>query len=176
MHNKLRQYIPPTLPGTKKYWAKEYLDLAAFCERCGVPDFFVTLTANDNWPELKKFLNGVAPHFQPVETTVLFMQLFRALKPLLWGNKSVFGHVTDHWQRIEFQNRGALHIHMLLWVDNSESKEGKVSAVVERWIRDPICMFFHMDHFVGLMYTTESINNKFQSPTVGGIVKINACI
>ena len=59
VHNKLGQYIPPTLPGTKKYWAKEYLDLAAFCERCGVPDFFVTLTANDSWPELKKFLNGV---------------------------------------------------------------------------------------------------------------------
>ena len=62
VHNKLGQYIPPTLPGTKKYWTKEYLDLAAFCERCGVPDFFVTLTANDNWP------------IQPVETTVLFMQ------------------------------------------------------------------------------------------------------
>ena len=45
------------------------------------------------------------------------------------GHRSIFGHVTDHWQRIEFQNRGAVHIHMLLWVDNSESKEGKVSAV-----------------------------------------------
>ena len=64
------------------------------------------------------------------------MQRFRALKPLLWGKKSVFGHVTDHWQRIEFQNRGALHIHMLLWVDNSESKEGKVSAVVPREVGD----------------------------------------
>ena len=39
VHNKLGQYIPPTLPGTKKYWAKKYLDLAAFCEKCGVPDF-----------------------------------------------------------------------------------------------------------------------------------------
>ena len=49
----------------------------------------------------------------------------------------VFGHVTDHWQRIEFQN-GDLHIHMLLWVDNSESKEGKVSAelVVLREVGD----------------------------------------
>ena len=79
VYNKLGHYIPPTLPVTK-YWAKEYLDLA---ERCGVPDFFVILTANDNWPEVKKFLNGVAPHFRPVETTVLFMQRFRAVKPLL---------------------------------------------------------------------------------------------
>ena len=123
VHNKLGQYIPPTLPGTKKYWAKEYLDLAAFCERCGVPDFFVTLTANDNWPELKKFLNGVAPHFRPVETTVLFMQRFRALKPLLWGNKSVFGHVTDHWQRTEFQNRGSFtSICFCGWINLNQRK------------------------------------------------------
>ena len=114
MHNKLGQYIPLTIPGTKTYWAKEYLDLAAFCERCGVQDSFVMLTANDSGPELKKIFNGVAPHFCPVESLVLFMQRFRALKPLLWGDKSVFGRVADHWQRIEFQNRGALHIHMLL--------------------------------------------------------------
>lgn len=48
------------------------------------------------------------------------------------GGKSVFGNVCDHWQRIEFQNRGALHIHMLIWVDKSESRDGKVSAVVPR--------------------------------------------
>ena len=99
--------------------------------KTGVPDFFC-YTANDSWPELKNFLNDVAPHFRPVETSILFMQRFRALKPLLWDNKGVFGRVTDHWQRIEFQNRGALHIHMLLWVDKGESKEGKVSAVVPR--------------------------------------------
>ena len=45
-------------------------------------------------------------------------------------------HVTDHLQRMEFHNRGALHIHVLLWVDNSESKEGKVSAVVPREVDD----------------------------------------
>ena len=83
VHNKLGQYIPPTLyQEQKKYWAKEYLDLAAFCERWGVPDCFVTPMANDNWPELKKFLNGMAPHFRPVKP-VLFMQWFRALKPVM---------------------------------------------------------------------------------------------
>ena len=33
---------------------------------------------------------------------------------------------------------GALHIHMLLWVDNSVSKEGKVSAIVPREVGDRI--------------------------------------
>ena len=91
-----------------------------------MPDFFVTLTANDSWTELKKFLNGVAPHFRPVETAVLFMQRFRALKPLLWGNKSVFGNVADHWQRIEFQNRGELFISICFYgLTNLKQKTAK---------------------------------------------------
>ena len=59
MHNKLGQYIP-TLQEPLA-WAKEYLIVLHFVS--GVPHLFVTLTANDNGPELKKFLNGVAPHF-----------------------------------------------------------------------------------------------------------------
>ena len=30
VHHRLGQYVPPNLPGTKKYWAKEYIDLTAF--------------------------------------------------------------------------------------------------------------------------------------------------
>ena len=89
----------------------EQKDLTAFCESRGMPDFFVTLTANDSWPELKWFLNGVPSHFRPVESTVIFIHCC--------GGKEVFffGIVCDHWQRIEFQNRAALHIHILIWVD-----------------------------------------------------------
>ena len=63
-------------------------------------------------------LGGQAPHVRPVESTLLFMQKYRDIKDLLWGRKCIFGRATDHWQRIEFQNRGALHVHLLLWVDD----------------------------------------------------------
>ena len=41
--------------------------------------------------------------------------------------KSVFEfeRVADHWYKIEFQNRGAPHVHMLLWVA-PEFRENKV--------------------------------------------------
>ena len=131
-YDRLGQMVPPNLPGTKKYWSKEYLDLAAFCQRQGVPDYFITLTANDSWPDLKNMLDGAPPHFRPAESILFFMQRFRAIKPLLWGPNSIFGRVTDHWYRIEFQNRGSPHVHLLLWVDQSADKQGKVVATVPR--------------------------------------------
>ncbi len=131
-YDRVGQFIPPKLPGTKSYWSREYLDLMAFCVHQGVPDYFVTLTANDSWPKLKDMLEGVAAHFRPVESTLFFMQKYRKVKDLLWGRKSVFGRVTDHWQRIEFQNRGALHVHMLIWVGREEDRHGKILATVPR--------------------------------------------
>ena len=115
----------------KCYWSREYLDLATFCERQGLPDYFNTLTANDGWVELKAMLGGQAPHFRPVESTLLLMQKYRDIKDLLWGRRCIFGRATDHWQRIEFQNRGALHVHLLLWVDDRVAdRSGKVVATV----------------------------------------------
>ena len=134
--DRIGQFIPPKLPGTKSYWSKEYLDLMAFCEHQGMPDYFVTLTANDSWPGLKDMLEGVATHFRPVESTLFFMQKYRKVKELLWGRRSVFGQVTDHWQRIEFQNRGALHVHMLIWVAKEENRHGKIVATVPRSHRE----------------------------------------
>ena len=55
------------------------------------------------------------------------------IKDLLWGRKCIFGRATNHWQRIEFQNRGALHVHLLLWVDDGVAdRSGKVVATVPR--------------------------------------------
>jgi hypothetical protein len=31
------------------------------------------------------------------------------------------GHVEDYWWRIEFQNRGSLHLHMIVWIKDFPS-------------------------------------------------------
>ena len=64
---------------------------------------------------------------RPVETSQYryFFERFALMKDILYGKNSVFGKVTDHWYRIEFQNRGAPHVHMLLWVA-LEFRENKV--------------------------------------------------
>ena len=53
----------------------------------------------------------VRPHTLGLsKAPLLFMQKYRDIKDLLWCRKCIFGRATDHWQRIEFQNRGALHV------------------------------------------------------------------
>ncbi|GIY24095.1 helitron_like_N domain-containing protein [Caerostris darwini] len=46
------------------------------------------------------------------------------------NNDEVFGgKVTDHWWRIEFQNRGSPHLHMVVWIENHsefDTEEGKL--------------------------------------------------
>ena len=48
--------IPRIIPGSKEFWRSFGLDLVAFVERRGLPDFFLTLTAYDGWPQVQTTL------------------------------------------------------------------------------------------------------------------------
>ena len=41
--------IPRIIPSSKEFWRSLGLDLVAFVERRGLPNFFLTLTAYDGW-------------------------------------------------------------------------------------------------------------------------------
>ena len=48
--------VPRVIPGSKQYWKSFGLDLVAFVQQRGLPDFFVTLTAFDGWPHVQTAL------------------------------------------------------------------------------------------------------------------------
>ena len=45
--------MPNCIPGSPQYWKSFGLDLIAMTQTRGLPDFFVTLTANDAWPHIQ---------------------------------------------------------------------------------------------------------------------------
>ena len=45
--------VPRCIPGSKQYWKSFGLDLVAMTEQRGIPDFFLTLSPNDNWPHIQ---------------------------------------------------------------------------------------------------------------------------
>ena len=51
--------IPRTLPGSLQHWKSFGLDLTALVAQRGLPDFFVTLSAYDCWPQLFSYKGGV---------------------------------------------------------------------------------------------------------------------
>ena len=46
----------PRIPGSKEFWRSFGLDLVAFVEQKGLPNFFLTLTAIDWWPQVQATL------------------------------------------------------------------------------------------------------------------------
>ena len=48
--------IPRIIPGSRELWRSCGLDLVAFVEQRGLPDFFLTLTAYGGWPQVQATL------------------------------------------------------------------------------------------------------------------------
>ena len=131
-YKSLGTTMPATVPGGKQYWLRQWRDLSFLIRTLGQPSLFVTLTANDSWEDVTPLLDGSTPIFRPVEMVVAFMRRFEFIKPYLWGKESVFGPVDDHWYRVEFQNRGAPHLHILLWCSHDVTDGHFVSAELPR--------------------------------------------
>ncbi len=49
----VRIVLPPTHTGSPRSMNSHYQDAMAIVRRFGKPDFFITMTANGNWPEIK---------------------------------------------------------------------------------------------------------------------------
>lgn len=55
---KYGSVIPKCITGGKAYWNAKYLDLISAIRQMGLPQLFLTFTANDQWPELQIILKG----------------------------------------------------------------------------------------------------------------------
>ncbi|RNA06979.1 DNA helicase ATP, partial [Brachionus plicatilis] len=103
--------VPRCITGSKAYWKSKNYDLVSMVNNKGLPALFLTLTANDSWCELKSILSGkkkTAAIFNPIEV------LMKEIK----SDNGLLGKVENYWTRIECQNRGSLHAHILLWIKN----------------------------------------------------------
>jgi hypothetical protein len=73
---KYGSLVLATVPGSKSFWTKKWLDLVAIVSEKGPADMFYTSTANDSWPELKDILSQY-------ENPACILQLLVLQKPLL---------------------------------------------------------------------------------------------
>ena len=88
-------------------WYKELLqDAISIVRQLGKPDFFVTMTCNPNWPEIKNSLmEGEQAHERPDLCCRVFELYLQELMDDLF-KKHVLGKVTGYCITIEFQKRG----------------------------------------------------------------------
>ncbi|XP_050519837.1 uncharacterized protein LOC126893557, partial [Daktulosphaira vitifoliae] len=53
-----RIILPSSFTGSPRYMTQCYQDAMAMVRKCGKPDYFITMTCNPNWPEIKANLSN----------------------------------------------------------------------------------------------------------------------
>ena len=122
------------LRGSGAYWTTALNQLIAQISTLGVPTYFCSFSCNDlHWPDMIKVLlladgrpdveiDSLSIHERqvlvekyPVDVSRHFMLRVNALMKHIKTNREVFnGEVKDYWWRVEFQNRGSPHLHMII--------------------------------------------------------------
>jgi hypothetical protein len=126
-------FLPSSITGGASYWRKKLLNLACMVRKLGTPDLFVTLTCNEwHWPELQYCRDRAwGTMNRPWDSSIAFMRRFRYVFDLIRQGK-VFGGLVDFWYRLEYQQRGSPHAHIILWLKNKENRCHHVSAELLR--------------------------------------------
>ncbi|XP_055860289.1 uncharacterized protein LOC129921730 [Biomphalaria glabrata] len=121
--------LPSSFPGSTRYYAEQFEDAMAIVRRFGSPDFFITMTCNPEWPEIKEaarivteegFVIQQRAQDRPDLVARVAKLKFETIIEELY-KKQIFGKVAAYVYTIEFQKRGLPHMHLLL-IMRSEDK------------------------------------------------------
>ena len=106
--------LPASFSGSPRNMYQLYLDAMAIVRKHGRPDFFLTFTANPQWPEVRQhLLPGQAAPDRPDLLARVFHMRFQALLEDL-TKLHYLGEAKAWTWVIEFQKRGLPHAHILL--------------------------------------------------------------
>ena len=138
-----------SLRGTSMYYEESKKNLMASLRQNGCPSIFLTLScAEFDWPELlKEILETVYRKKvtqkdidelstaeknrliseNVVQSTLHFQKriekMFSLMKYDFFKGSTETYHAASHFYRIEFQQRGAPHVHSLLWLKNKDDED-----------------------------------------------------
>ena len=121
-------------PSSPSYWSKRQNEVRAMCREYGDPDLMITFTFVNKWPEVKETEDNLHEmfgfpmdlRFAPVETMMIWKHRFLDIKDRSFQTliQSIgFGTVRHFVWRLEFQARGAPHVHSLIWLKRPLSLE-----------------------------------------------------
>ncbi|XP_026416808.1 uncharacterized protein LOC113312262 [Papaver somniferum] len=124
--------LPSSHTGSGRHMHEIYQDSMAITRFHPHPDIFLTMTANPNWPEIR---NAFFPRQTALDRPDLVARVFELKRKALMKEikeKKVFGTVVAHVYTIEFQKRGLLHIHCLIFLKDSEKI--RTSDMVDKFV------------------------------------------
>ena len=114
-----RVILPSSFTAGPRYQHQLYQDAMAIVRRFGKPDFFITFTCNQQWPEITNALlpQQTAANRPDLVARVFKQKLHDLLQDLYSGRKPVLGNVIGLIYVVEWQKRGPPHAHILAICD-----------------------------------------------------------
>ncbi|MCP3664444.1 MAG: AAA family ATPase, partial [Gammaproteobacteria bacterium] len=74
----------------------------------------------------------------PAETAVAFKQRLQLFYDRFINDlNGPLGKVVAHWRRTEYQQRGAIHEHVVVWIEHNTEPENVINAEMPRGCRNP---------------------------------------
>jgi hypothetical protein len=148
------------IPGTSAYFRDKRRHLLNMVHKCGMPTYFVTLTATyipayhwreyidmlrvlHTWDDEIK-LNDV--HVECAKVFVERVQLFMKHAPAPKNMSGIMGKVTYYCIRYESQMHGSLHAHILLWVhpDDEPTVTKQINACMHGVWQESLSKFVYL--------------------------------
>ena len=150
-------YIFRQFRNSPAYLQSRKKDIFAMIRQLSLPTWFMSLSAADTrWTDLLKMLaklnNGVSYTDKDIEELtwqektklvqkdpVTCSRYFdhrvqEFLNIILKSNCEPIGKLRDFFYRVEFQQRGSPHIHMLVWIDNAPSLEKNSAEEIVQFV------------------------------------------
>ena len=136
--------------GTKQYWFLRHSELKCMIREWGSPTLFLTFScAEYESPDITEFLikvNNVPPNYNigklcvedPISVSRKFSLKFHAFFRKVLINGEVLGKVDHFYWKKEYQNRGAPHYHVLLWIRDAPVIDRDEPEDVLKWIQERI--------------------------------------
>ena len=147
--------------GSPPYWEQAKRDVFAMIRQLGIPTWFCSFSAAETkWfpllSSLSKLVNGKdiseaeAQHLTWQEKSFLIksdpvtcaryfdfrVQAF--IKHVLLSKESPVGCIADYFYRVEFQQRGSPHIHMLIWIKDApiygKSENVEIARFIDKYV------------------------------------------
>ena len=155
--------LPSTHIGSERYMRQKMHDIIAISNSIGHPDVFLTMTCNPRWPEIQESL---LPGQRAQDRPDLCNRVFRMKHKLLMVHlkeDEPFGRIVADVSVIEFQKRGLVHAHIILFLheeakrslENPEQVDKVISAEIPRQ-DDPILRQAVIKHLIHRPCTHDS--------------------
>ncbi|KAL6742466.1 hypothetical protein Aduo_015614 [Ancylostoma duodenale] len=126
---------PATFTGSPRHMHEYAQDAMLYVRTCGRPDLFITFTCNPEWSEIRRTPEGQAPSDRHDLIARVFKQKLTKFMDVI-TKSHIYGETRCWLYSVEWQKRGLLHAHILIWLKDKINPT-QIDSIISAEIPNP---------------------------------------